>query len=91
MHYLTEPLQYAFIQRAIIAAVVIGVLCASLGTFIVLRRMAVVGHALTHSALPGLVIAYLLGGSLFAGALIATVTGTLFARFRLGGKWKMMS
>jgi len=73
MHYLTDPLQYLFMQRALIAAVVIGVLCAALGTFVVLRRMAVVGHALTHSALPGLVIAYLLGGNLIIGALLATV------------------
>lgn len=72
MHYLTDPFQFAFIQRAVEAAVVIGVLCAILGTFVVLRRMAVVGHALTHSALPGLVIAYLCGGNLFAGALAAT-------------------
>ena len=77
MHYLTDPFQYVFIQRAVVAAVIIGVLCAALGTFVVLRRMAVVGHALTHSALPGLVIAYLLGGSLFAGALIATVLTAL--------------
>jgi len=77
MHYLTDPLQYVFIQRAILAAVIIGVVCAALGTFVVLRRMAVVGHALTHSALPGLVIAYLMGGSLFAGALIATVMTAL--------------
>ena len=77
MHYLTDPFHYVFIQRAVIAAVIIGVLCAALGTFVVLRRMAVVGHALTHSALPGLVIAYLMGGSLFAGALIATVLTAL--------------
>jgi len=77
MHYLTDPFQYQFIQRAIVAAVIIGVLCAALGTFVVLRRMAVVGHALTHSALPGLVIAYLMGASLFAGALIATVLTAL--------------
>ncbi|MBF0504530.1 MAG: metal ABC transporter permease [Candidatus Omnitrophica bacterium] len=73
IHYLTDPFQYLFIERAMIGAVVIGILCAALGTFIVLRRMAVVGHALTHSALPGLVVAFLMGGSLFAGALTATV------------------
>ena len=73
MHYLTDPFHYMFIQRAAVGAVIIGVLCAALGTFIVLRRMAVVGHALTHSALPGLVIAYLMGGNLLVGALIATV------------------
>ena len=77
IHYLTDPFQYVFMQRALIAAVIIGVLCAALGTFVVLRRMAVVGHALTHSALPGLVISYMLGGSLFAGALIATVLTAL--------------
>ena len=77
MHYLIDPFHYVFIQRAIIAAVIIAILCAALGTFVVLRRMAVVGHALTHSALPGLVIAYLIGGSLFAGALMATVITAL--------------
>ena len=73
VHYFTDPFHYMFIQRAVVGAVIIGVLCAALGTFVVLRRMAVVGHALTHSALPGLVIAYLIGGNLLAGALIATV------------------
>lgn len=77
MHYLTDPFHYVFIQRAALAAVIVGIVCASLGTFIVLRRMSLVGHALTHSALPGLVIAYLFGGSVFAGALIATVMTAL--------------
>lgn len=77
MHYLTDPFQYVFIQRAVLAAVIVGVLCAALGTFVVLRRMSVVGHALSHSALPGLVIAYLLGINIFAGALVATVLTAL--------------
>ena len=73
MHYLTDPLQYVFIQRALLGGVIIGVLCAALGTLVVLRRMSLVGHALSHSALPGLVVAYLLGGSAFAGALCAAL------------------
>ncbi|MBI4309130.1 MAG: metal ABC transporter permease [Candidatus Omnitrophica bacterium] len=73
MNFITEPFQYAFIQRAVLAAVITGVLCACLGTFVVLRRMSVVGHALTHSALPGMVAAYLLGGSIFIGAAAATM------------------
>ena len=81
MHYLTDPFQYVFIQRAVLAAVIVGVLCASLGTFVVLRRMSLVGHALTHSALPGLVIAYLLGSSIFGGALIATLATALVIGF----------
>ena len=77
MHYLTDPFQYVFIQRAVMASVIVGVLCACLGTFVVLRRMSLVGHALTHSALPGLVIAYLCGAPIFIGALIATVATAL--------------
>ncbi|MBF0510925.1 MAG: metal ABC transporter permease [Candidatus Omnitrophica bacterium] len=73
IHFFLDPFQYVFMQRAFLAAVVIGVLCAALGAFVVLRRMAVVGHALTHSALPGLVIAYLMGANLVFGALIATI------------------
>jgi manganese/iron transport system permease protein len=73
MHFLTDPFHYVFIQRAVIAAVIVGIVCASLGTFVVLRRMSVVGHALSHSALPGLVIAYLIGSNIFSGALVATV------------------
>ena len=76
-HYITDPFQYVFIQRAVFSAVIVGFLCAALGTFVVLRRMSLVGHALTHSALPGLVIAYLLGANIFAGALIATVITAL--------------
>ena len=77
MHYLTDPFHYVFIQRAVMASVIVGILCACLGTFVVLRRMSLVGHALTHSALPGLVIAYLLSANIFIGALIATVLTAL--------------
>ncbi len=81
MHYLTDPFHYVFIQRAMLAAIVVGVLCAALGTFVVLRRMSLVGHALTHSALPGLVIAYLLGSNIFGGALVATLLTALVIGF----------
>ena len=77
MHLITDPFHYIFIQRAVLAATIVGVLCACLGTFVVLRRMSLVGHALSHSALPGLVIAYLLGGNIFIGAAAATVATAL--------------
>ncbi len=73
MHFLIEPFQYSFIQRGVLAALIIGITCAVLGIYVVLRRMANIGHALTHSALPGLVVAYLLGGNLFIGAAVATI------------------
>jgi ABC-type Mn2+/Zn2+ transport system permease subunit len=67
------PLQYGFMQRGLAAAVVIGILCAVIGCYVVLRSMAFLGDALAHAILPGVAIAYLLGGSLIVGALIAAV------------------
>jgi ABC-type Mn2+/Zn2+ transport system permease subunit len=77
IHWLLEPFQYVFIQRGVMAALLVGITCAVLGTYVVLRRMANIGHALTHSALPGLVVAYLTGINLFAGATAATVLTAL--------------
>jgi ABC-type Mn2+/Zn2+ transport system permease subunit len=71
--WLTEPFTFEFMQRGLVAGLLIGVGCAVLGTFVVLRGMAFVGDALAHTVLPGVVIAFLLGASLFAGALIAGV------------------
>jgi ABC-type Mn2+/Zn2+ transport system permease subunit len=77
MNFILEPLQYGFIQKAILASVLVGISCSFLGTYVVLRRMANTGHALTHSALPGIVIAFMTGSNLFFGALV-TVLLTAF-------------
>ena len=69
--WLLDPLQYDFIVRALIAALLVGIVCSVLGTFIVLRGMAFLGDALAHTILPGVVIAYLIGWPLAVGALIA--------------------
>lgn len=60
-------------QRGLAAAVIVGVLCAVMGTYVVLRGMAFLGDALAHAILPGVAVAYLLGGNLLLGALIAAV------------------
>jgi ABC-type Mn2+/Zn2+ transport system permease subunit len=70
MEWLLEPLQFSFINRALIAAVMVGVVCPVLGTYVVLRGMAFFGDALAHTILPGVVIAFLLGWPLAVGALI---------------------
>ncbi len=71
MNWLIEPLRYSFMQTAILAAVLVGIACATIGVYVVLRRMAFIGDALAHTALPGLVVAYLNGWSLFGGAVVA--------------------
>ncbi|MCA0453556.1 MAG: metal ABC transporter permease [Chloroflexi bacterium] len=71
MDWLIEPLRYSFMQTAILAAVLVGATCATIGVYVVLRRMAFIGDALAHTALPGLVVAYLNGWNLFGGAVVA--------------------
>jgi len=74
---LIEPFQVAFMQRALLAVLVLGVLAGSVGVFVVLRRLAFVGDALTHTVFPGVVIAYLAGQSIFLGALAAGLASAL--------------
>lgn len=73
MTWFLLPLQYAFMQRGMIAAVLVGLLCSVIGCYVVLRSMAFLGDALAHAILPGVAIAYLVGGNLLIGALIAAV------------------
>jgi manganese/iron transport system permease protein len=70
---LIEPLQYPFMQTGLLAAMLVGVTCAVLGVYVVLRSMAFIGDALAHTILPGLVAAYLLGLNLLLGAVVAGV------------------
>lgn len=73
MNAILEPLQYAFMQRALLAAVLVGVVCGTLGCYIVLRRMALIGDALAHSVLPGVAIAFIIGADFFLGAAAAGI------------------
>ena len=72
-NWLLEPLTYGFMQRGLAASVMVGVLCAVVGCYVVLRGMAFLGDALAHAILPGVALAYLLKGNLMVGALIAAV------------------
>jgi len=62
MDLLLQPLSHPFMVRGLIAAVLVGVVCAILGAYVVLRGMAFLGDALAHSILPGVAIGYLIGG-----------------------------
>ena len=54
-------------QKALLASVIVGVVCAVLGCYVVLRSMAFLGDALAHAILPGVAVAYLVGANLLAG------------------------
>jgi ABC-type Mn2+/Zn2+ transport system permease subunit len=64
-------------QRGMLAAVLVGILCAIVGCYVVLRSMAFLGDALAHAVLPGVAIAYLMGANLLMGALAAAVVVAL--------------
>lgn len=69
LELLTQPLGYPFMLRGLLASLMVGTLCAVVGTYVVLRGMAFFGDALAHAILPGVALAYLLGANLFWGAL----------------------
>ncbi|MEO6848476.1 MAG: metal ABC transporter permease [Chthoniobacterales bacterium] len=88
MNWFTEPFHYEFMQRALLASILIGFTNGFLGVYVVLRRLSLVADALSHSLLPGLAIATILvglspGGMLFGGliaAVIVAVGGQLISR-----------
>ncbi len=77
MNFLLEPLTYQFMQRGLLASVIVGVLCAVMGTYVVLRGMAFLGDAMAHAILPGVAIAYIFKGDLLIGAGVAAVAVAL--------------
>lgn len=73
-----DPMAYGFMQRGLVATILVGVVCAVVGAFVVLRGLAFIGDAVSHAAFPGLVLAYIIGIPLYIGATIAAV-GTALA------------
>ncbi|WP_100406781.1 metal ABC transporter permease [Bacillus solitudinis] len=74
--FLDQVFQYSYLQQGLIAAILVGIICGVIGCFIILRGMALMGDAISHAVLPGVVIAYMLGTHFFVGAVI---TGVLTA------------
>jgi len=73
LSFFLTPLTFGFMQRGLLAALMVGVLCAVIGCYVVLRSLAFLGDAMAHAVLPGVAVAYLLGVNLTLGALLASV------------------
>ena len=69
LEVLVQPLRYPFMIRGLLASVMVGTVCAVVGSYVVLRGMAFFGDALAHAILPGIAVAYLMSVNLFWGAL----------------------
>ena len=77
---LVEPLQYGFMIKAMVAAALVGAVCAVLSCYLVLKGWSLMGDAVSHAVLPGIVLAYIVGlplaiGAFGAGLLCAASTG----------------
>lgn len=86
---LLDPLSVTFMQRAILASVLIGIVSGVIGAYVVTRGLAFLGDALAHSILPGVALAFLTygssGASLLAGGLVAGVLSALGIGFLTRG------
>jgi ABC-type Mn2+/Zn2+ transport system permease subunit len=75
IEHLIAPFHYAFMQRAFLTAVLVGILCATMGTYVILRKLAFIGDGIAHASFAGIVIAYLRGADFYLGAgIVAVIT-----------------
>ncbi|MEQ3553452.1 zinc ABC transporter permease AztB [Pseudonocardia nematodicida] len=73
MEWLLEPFAVGFVQRAFVAGVLVSIVCAVAGTWVVLRGMAFLGDAMSHGLLPGVALAALAGVDLVVGAVASAM------------------
>jgi manganese/iron transport system permease protein len=73
LHWIPEPLTHDFMLRAFLGMSLCAIACACIGSHLVVRRMTFVGSALTHTLLPGVVAAWLMGISTYIGAGVAAL------------------
>ena len=85
---LLEPFQYEFMRDAMLVGAVVGAVCAVLSCYLVLKGWSLMGDAISHAVLPGIVIAYAVGaplalGAFASGLLCAVATGFIKANSRV--------
>lgn len=93
MEIFIAPLRYPFMVRGMIAAVMVGVVCAMVGTYMVLRGMAFLGDALAHAILPGVAVGYIVSGGarqpiFWFGMLTAVLTSVAIGAVGQGAQVK---
>jgi manganese transport system permease protein len=81
MNWLIEPLSYPFMQTALLTSAFIGVVCAVLSCFLILKGWGLMGDAISHAVLPGVVIAYILAIPLSVGAFVSGLSSAVLIGF----------
>lgn len=77
MEFIQDLMTYDFLQKAFITSIMVGIICGVIGSFIVLRGMALMGDAISHAVLPGVAISYMFGINYFYGAVVTGVLTSL--------------
>lgn len=81
LELLSEPWRFEFMQRGLIAAVLVSVVAAVIGSFVILKGMAFIGDALPHASFSGVAVAFALGGNLYLGGAVAALLTALLIGF----------
>ncbi len=81
LDFILEPLQYAFMLKAVVVSVVVGVTCAILSCFLILKGWSLLGDAISHAVLPGVVIAYMIGIPFGLGAFVFAMISVILIGF----------
>lgn len=81
LDWIVTPLSYPFMQRALVVSVLVGAVCAVLSCYLVLKGWSLMGDAISHAVLPGIVIAYAVGLPLAVGAFIAGLSCALLTGY----------
>jgi manganese/iron transport system permease protein len=76
LNLLIEPLNFEFMRLALTTAILLGVLCSVVGTYLIVQRMGLLGDVIAHAILPGLAIAFFFGFDIFVGAFISGTLST---------------
>jgi manganese/iron transport system permease protein len=80
-NWLSEPFQYTFMQRALLTVLMVSTVSAVIGAFVVVKGLAFIGDALAHASFAGVAAAFVLGESIYLGAMIAAVATALAIGF----------
>ena len=70
LEFVEHLFTYQFLNRALITSIIVGIVCGTVGSLIVLRGLSLMGDAMSHAVLPGVALSFLFGIPMFIGALI---------------------
>ncbi|MDW8799514.1 metal ABC transporter permease [Staphylococcus pseudoxylosus] len=81
MEFFQQLLDYKFLSNALIISIVVGIVCGTVGSLIVLRGLSLMGDAMSHAVLPGVALSFLFNIPMFIGALATGMVASIFIGF----------